>query len=191
MKPHALLYLNTTLQVDSAPSGAEVHTLNTERFGIADARGLKDLAYQSGTGGSRCFQITARSLTREAQNALLKLCEDPPPGVSFQLAVPKLNCLIPTLRSRFSLKSTATATTCDLSVAKDFTSLTPADRIALIVAKIKAADSQWQTDLIKGLEVLISAEDQLARTALTRFITYGDASGASKKMLLENLALAI
>ena len=184
MKPHALLYLNTTLQVDSAPSGAEVHALNTERFGIADARGLKDLAYQSGTGGRRCFQITARSLTREAQNALLKLCEDPPPGVSFQLAVPKLNCLIPTLRSRFSLKSTATAPTCDLSVAKDFTSLTPADRIALIAAKIKAADSQWQTDLIKGLEVLISAEDQLARTALTRFITYGDASGASKKRLL-------
>ena len=74
------------------------------RYGLLsvdDARELFTLAYQAPTqGSSRALVISADRLFHEAQNALLKLFEEPPEGTYLFLVVPAEGVLLPTLRSR-------------------------------------------------------------------------------------------
>ncbi|MDO8518429.1 MAG: hypothetical protein Q7S26_04030 [bacterium] len=69
-----------------------------ERFGVDDARELRSLASLKHDRGS-LFLIGAASITSEAQQALLKLFEEPQEGTVFVLLVPH-GALLPTLRSR-------------------------------------------------------------------------------------------
>jgi hypothetical protein len=69
-----------------------------ERFGIEEARALIQLATLKNTGSTLYF-IGAASITSEAQQALLKLFEEPQVGTTFVLLLPH-GMLLPTLRSR-------------------------------------------------------------------------------------------
>ncbi len=70
-----------------------------EKFGIDDARHLQQLAQLKTTSGSALFFLAISSMTSEAQQALLKLFEEPQAGVVFVLLVPH-GTLLPTLKSR-------------------------------------------------------------------------------------------
>lgn len=70
-----------------------------EKFGIDESRELIELAALRHTGGRSLFFITAGSMTSEAQQALLKLFEEPQEGTIFVLLVPH-GMLLSTLRSR-------------------------------------------------------------------------------------------
>ena len=188
---HALLYIDTDLSEQAVAPEVELVAITVEQFGIDDARRLKDLAYQSGSTGERCFKITARSLTSQAQNALLRLCEDPPDGVRFMLSVPTAGALIDTLRSRFELVEAEKKSDYDPSVAKDFLALTLAERLTMIADKTKAKDEAWQQDLRRGLEVGLPKGNIATEAALVFASTNASVPGASQKMLLEHLALAI
>ena len=188
---HALLYIDTDLDGQEVPEGAELYTIEVEQFGITDARKLKDLAHQTSAATGRCFQISARTLTREAQNALLRLCEDPPGGVTFRLSVPTEGVLIATLRSRFELAQVGVKLEYDPGVAKTFLALTLAEQLAMIAEKTKAKDNDWQQQLRRGLEVKLPKEKVAARAALVLAVTHANVRGASQKMLLEHLALAL
>jgi hypothetical protein len=75
---------------------------------IDDARALKGLhstrPFASKDGGSgsgrKFFVIEADSITHEAQNALLKMFEEPNDYARFFLVIPSQESLLPTLRSR-------------------------------------------------------------------------------------------
>lgn len=69
-----------------------------ERFGVDDARELRAFASLKHGRGS-LFLIGAASITFEAQQALLKLFEEPQEGMMFVLLVPH-GALLPTLKSR-------------------------------------------------------------------------------------------
>jgi len=69
-----------------------------ERFGIDEARALIEEA-QLKNFGTITFFIATASLPTEAQQALLKLFEEPQPGTTFVLLVSH-GTIIPTLRSR-------------------------------------------------------------------------------------------
>lgn len=69
-------------------------------FSVDDARRVTDAAYQSSTSGAKVIIVHAARLFHEAQNALLKVIEEPPRGVTIILGVPSLGILLPTLRSR-------------------------------------------------------------------------------------------
>lgn len=47
--------------------------------------------------------LEAQDMTEQAQNALLKILEEPPSGVIFLLTVPSASLLLPTIRSRVQL----------------------------------------------------------------------------------------
>ncbi len=73
-------------------------------LGIDDAREIKTLA---GTrpileGGKKIFVLQVNAITVEAQNALLKLLEEPPAYAHFFIIVPSAHLLLPTVKSRMS-----------------------------------------------------------------------------------------
>lgn len=70
--------------------------------GVDDARLLRERLQMSPVGGGRLVFIIdeAHMLTREAQNALLKSLEEPPPGVHFIFCTTAPHKLLDTIRSR-------------------------------------------------------------------------------------------
>jgi len=70
-------------------------------FSVDDARALYSLAWQRPlVGEKKALIISASRLYHEAQNALLKLFEEPPADTLMYLVVPNVGSIIPTLRSR-------------------------------------------------------------------------------------------
>jgi DNA polymerase III delta prime subunit len=70
-------------------------------FSVDDARYVCDMAIQAPfVGVNKVLIITASRAYHEAQNALLKLFEEPPEGTYLFLILPSVGGLLPTLRSR-------------------------------------------------------------------------------------------
>ena len=75
--------------------------LKYETFGIDEARELSHRSLNRAfSGGAKVFIVSLSSATGEAQNALLKLMEEPPVLTHFFFVIPSLDAFIPTLRSR-------------------------------------------------------------------------------------------
>ncbi len=72
---------------------------DVEQFGIEDSRTVTELGNLHGEGETY-IAIVARSLTIEAQHALLKTFEEPRSGVHYLLFIDQPDMLLPTLRSR-------------------------------------------------------------------------------------------
>jgi hypothetical protein len=80
---------------------SDITILRYGLFSVEDARKLAEVAYRSPQGGAGKAVIV--SLTRffhEAQNALLKLFEEPPEGTLLILVIPTVGIVLPTLLSR-------------------------------------------------------------------------------------------
>jgi hypothetical protein len=72
-----------------------------ETFGIDDGNFIKEMqTRRSFSGGKKIFVITANFFTREAQNSLLKILEEPVLGVHFFIITQNTQSLLPTLKSR-------------------------------------------------------------------------------------------
>jgi hypothetical protein len=87
--------------------------ITIQRFGlfsVEDARKISDIACRAPLNGSQKIIIIATPrLFEQAQNALLKICEEPPVGVTVVLIIPTEGILLPTLRSRLLLLPTPVA----------------------------------------------------------------------------------
>lgn len=85
----------------TGPSHPDLLILRYSLFSVEDARLLAETAARAPVAGSeRLIVVTADRLFHESQNALLKLFEEPPEGVTLVLVVPTLGILLPTLASR-------------------------------------------------------------------------------------------
>lgn len=85
----------------SIEGNPDVFELRYGLFSVADARAVNDLARQSPVAGeTKALIIATGRLFHEAQNALLKLFEEPPVGTVLILVVPSEGIILPTLRSR-------------------------------------------------------------------------------------------
>src|SRR5262249_39916585 len=79
-----------------------------DSFGIDDARLLAGTAaVKSFSGGRKIYMLYVRSITEEAQNALLKLLEEPAGNNHFFIVSPA-DSFLPTLRSRMYVIDTRT-----------------------------------------------------------------------------------
>jgi len=89
-------------ELEMKPEGnPDVVVLRYGLFSVADARRVTELAVGAPfKGESKVLIITASRAYHEAQNALLKLFEEPPVGTYLFLILPSLGGLLPTLRSR-------------------------------------------------------------------------------------------
>jgi DNA polymerase-3 subunit delta' len=73
-----------------------------EDFKIEDAKEVISEAYKS-ESQTKTLILGAKSFTIPAQNALLKILEEPPPNIAFMLLAPNKSTFLPTVRSRLSL----------------------------------------------------------------------------------------
>lgn len=74
-----------------------------EDFKIEDAKEVISEAYKS-ESQTKTLILGAKSFTIPAQNALLKILEEPPLNIEFILLAPNKSTFLPTVRSRLSLK---------------------------------------------------------------------------------------
>jgi|CXWL01.1.fsa_nt_gi DNA polymerase III delta prime subunit len=80
---------------------ADLHIFNYGLFTVDDARALATSAWRAPDGNKgKVLIISVTRIFHEAQNALLKLFEEPPQDVTLILIIPSEGLLLPTLRSR-------------------------------------------------------------------------------------------
>ncbi len=168
-----------------------------EKFGIDEARELQQLASLKSTKGAILFLLSISSITTEAQQALLKLFEEPQKGTFFVVLIPP-GLLIPTLRSRMLPYPQVFPRVRSLADAEEFLSCSQKERSSFIAAFLK--DEDWLKDRVRdfldSLELVLSTKiaDPKVRAGLEdiqKVRSYvGDRSPALK-MLLEHLAVAL
>lgn len=179
-----------------------------ERFGIDEAREL--VAQASLKHESQTFLLGIESITTEAQQALLKLFEEPQEGTNFVLLVPH-GVLLPTLRSRMleyapDLASQKVLGSPSLSAQPDhfvqqgraFIKMGGKERSDYIAALLKDEDNTKERvrEFVDSLERALhpkigepKVREALADIAMVR--DYLRDRSPSLKMLLEHLALSL
>lgn len=166
------------------------------QFGIDDVRRLISTAYRRPEGDSetQTLLVATEFVTEEAQQALLKIIEEPPLSTRFVFVVPEGYIFLATLESRFE-RAGSLGADIDDAAFQDFKNLTYTERLAKIEESVKKKDQAWHALIKKSLiahlktsatqypkEVLVELE-YVVRLLLTR--------GASNKFLLEHLALTL
>ena len=182
----------------------DVRILSYEKFVIEESRALRESAQMRSVSGRSLFIIAAASMTSEAQQALLKLFEEPQESTIFVLLVPH-GMIIPTLRSRMTTYIYQGLTLIDISrlnLAKTFLAMTHTARSAEIAKMLKNEENARER-----VRDFINALEQALHTALTKskgkkefregledianVRSYLSDRSPSLKMLLEHLALAL
>ncbi len=167
------------------------------QLGIDDVRTLIAAAYRRphGTDTMQVLLVATEFITEEAQQALLKIIEEPPLSTRFVFVLPNGYNLLPTLESRFERQAEQGTGVHDISAFREFKNASYAQRIAAIELSTKNKDHAWQQAikndlaaylLVHKAEVPLPALKELeyvVRLLLTR--------GASNKFLLEHLALTL
>lgn len=190
---HAILVRTTevdSLVTDTFVSTGEIVNYFYEKLGIDEARQINSAAHVRPTEADiQTFVVRTHFITLEAQNALLKVVEEPPVSTRFVLVIPADFTVLPTILSR-----------CEVYIDNDlikpnqtFTDFLETDlkgRLESIDKAAKAKDVQWQRNIKNGLIQYVKSNtsgvvelEYCARLLLTR--------GASNKFLLEHAALTL
>ncbi len=96
---HARVYGARVLML-TGNNNPDIITLRHDLFSVEEARSVLDIANRTSAKGKKLIIIAAHRIFHEAQNALLKVFEEPPEGTCLVLVVPSEGNIIPTLRSR-------------------------------------------------------------------------------------------
>lgn len=173
----------------------EVQDQYIDRFGIDDARELVKKAVQRPIETeTQVLVVRTEFITLEAQNALLKILEEPPVSTKIIFVVPSGLTMLPTVLSRIHEEMiSGEAEEEGEEPFQVFLSQSYKDRLAAIESAMKKKDVVWQQKMKRGLIRYVgtvsktvagrSDLEYVARTLLTR--------GASNKMLLEHAALVL
>ncbi|MBI4118464.1 MAG: hypothetical protein HY455_02950 [Parcubacteria group bacterium] len=169
----------------------------SDTFGIEESRRLKDMQSRTAAGGGyKLFVIATNVVTREAQNALLKVFEEPTAGTHFFLILPSAATLLPTLRSRLHIVDMNTYGEGEDGVAKQFLAASFPERVALLKDIIEEKDKFRALTFLNHLEEVIHKQTkerafEEVLTEIEKCRRYLDSRSPSVKMILEHLALAI
>lgn len=191
---HANLYVSRNALPDlSHIDKVDLVEVIESKLSIGSVRKLIDQAYTQPLtpGGERAIVVVSDQINIEAQNALLKVLEEPPLHTSFYFVISDHTRLLPTLRSRFQIFTEPD--TQNLEVVKKFIQLPIVQRLALVTEKTAAKDTAWQQILLLGIEQLCLEKKLSKQVALEVLFVkkHINGPGASAKMLLEHLALTI
>ncbi len=163
-----------------------------ESFGIDDAREFERWAIKKPLSGNfKASLVSALSITFEAQNALLKILEEPKEGTYIFISLDGAGGLLPTFLSRVRIFNNGQKA--DNHIASKFLSPATAERLSMI-QKISKGDKKGEMkNLIKDLEMAAYKED-VEKTKIKKILlakTYLSARGSSPKMLLDWLSCVL
>lgn len=131
---------------------------NYTTFAIEDSRDLKKFNQTKASLNNKIALISANSITAEAQQSLLKVLEEPYPGVMIFLVLPNINLLLPTIISRVEILEIENKSIVKNKEALHFLSLSISERLLLLEEwrKKDAAENRlWATGLLNGIEMYI------------------------------------
>ena len=167
---------------------AELVYIDHERLGINEVdEVIRNATTTPLNFPGKLLVIRTTQITSEAQNALLKLFEEPPATSKFILAVTPSTQLFPTLLSRLQVE---VENTIEVSTAWDlFLQAQIKDRIKQIESWQKQKDTDWLLDIQKGLRMWLNEGSVQPNKSLQLVVDRLNTRGAGNKMLLESLAL--
>ena len=166
-------------------------------LGVDDARNVTAFQIRMPVGTHKVCVLSFERATAEAQNALLKVLEEPASATYFFLLTPSTDGLLPTLRSRLALLDAGFSMQSDEREAEDFLAGTytqrtkiieplikdkrraDARRFIAVVARRVRAGGLRDREMNAALEELLKAEQYCTRRA------------PSLKLILEHLALVV
>jgi len=204
------------MKVESNP---DIVVMRYGLLSVADARRVTELAAGAAFAGAHKVVIIAASRAyHEAQNALLKVFEEPPAGTCLFLILPSLGGLLPTLRSRVQILRSMSDISCptlnvghDMSdipeSAEEFMKAGREERSAMIKKLTSGKDEEERRELrdeaiaiVNGIEAAAYAatlesltfqkHEALLRDIATLRMHLYDRS-APVKMILEHLSLVM
>jgi hypothetical protein len=198
---HAIIVPGTTLGAVEALLPVVINDIDTDivteaTLSIATVRTLIARAQQRPVSAPvRSFIIETNQIPIIAQNALLKLFEDPPVHVRFVVVMPRPDELIATLRSRVMIVSVANDAIPAAGTTPALLSQPVASQLATVEGWVKEGEQSAIDAFLTTTEAWLSS---LAPEVQRQFLpTYLDVAaklrqpGASKKMLLEHLVLSL
>lgn len=179
-------------------------SITHETFGIDESRELKETASRKSLGERKVIIIRADTFTREAQNALLKIFEDPTPRTHFFVVTPYPRALLPTLRSRMEVfvvpgMEEAGEENPEVALAKRARISGVRERMIIVEDLHKEENKTRAVRFLESLTEILESELRGARTpeldrafsAVSRAASYARDRGAFIKMLLEYAVLSL
>ncbi len=172
---------------------------------VDDSRALKELHQNRPTAGDKkIFVVSANFITEKAQNAMLKIFEEPCGDTHFFLILPTAFNLIPTLASRLIIIHHSGKNNSLVNV-KDFLKLSISERIEEI-KKLMTSITDEEKSKIEVVNFINALEVELAKKTdflklkkrevklfeqIEKVRQYSSEQSPSLKMLLEYLAFII
>jgi len=181
-----------------------------DTFGIDEGRVVREMqTRRSFGGGKKIFVITASFFTREAQNSLLKVLEEPTPDTHFFLITQNTQSLLPTLKSRLHIISLRRAFPRRREGKPFAGSADPKQGLGKLTEEFLSANTPKRIELLKGVvenkdkndairfldDLEVSLHDLRAETFVFEEIrkcrSYLNDRSPSVKMILEHVAVIV
>ena len=175
----------------SAEANPDVIVRRYGLFSVEDARELAGIArLSSTTGGAQAIVVSATRLFHEAQNALLKLFEEPPPDTYLFLVVPSAGMLLPTMRSRVmalpedgkNAKKAKKVQKENQGIAEAFLGATAAAREKLVAKLLAQAKSDKDEEKQAARADALALAEGLARAAHAKWLAAKPESAEEKSL---------
>jgi hypothetical protein len=171
-------------------------------LGIDHSRMIKEKhsSKSFASAGKRIYIIETTNITNEAQNALLKVFEEPNADTHFFLVMPSISTLLPTLVSRLQIVETDSSDSIQLSEAEKFLKLSKKDKVTYVDELAKDLSDEKISkgevvDFLNSLEsVLYSRGLEKNAEGIKAILTardYINDRSPSVKQLLEFVALSV
>lgn len=167
-----------------------------DTFTIDDARNVREQQALKAIAYTRkIFVLEVYSMTVEAQNALLKIFEEPSAGTHFFIVTSSADVFLPTLRSRVIVVTDDSVADTHKAFIKKFRSALMAERMEMIAPIIEEKDKAQAGKVIDGL-ILELSKKQTAETAsllkeLLLMRSYLVDRSPSLKLILEHIAVTL
>lgn len=192
----------------SVQANPDVVTLRHGLLSVEDARAIVDVAMQAPLRGEKkALIIAATRAYHEAQNALLKLFEEPPQETYLFLILPNVGGLLPTLKSRVHLlgasADSGTVQTQISAEAEAFVKASKEKRSVLIKKLASGKDEEERREhrdeaiaIVNGIERIAFVQKKNPEmSALLRDIAelraYLYDRSAPVRMILEHISLVL
>jgi DNA polymerase III delta prime subunit len=178
-------------------------------FKIADSRALNDAHLNKPVKHDRkVFVIFANFITKDAQNSLLKIFEEPRADTTFFLVLPEATDLLSTFKSRLIISKLSDGKIDSLQSAEEFLKAKIGERLEIISKITKDIKDEKKTksdaiNFIKNLEKVIKENRKLNKTKggqdksllavedIEKAISYAGDESPSIRVILEHLALVL
>lgn len=194
----------------------DFYSSDFDTLGIDDGRLINEMQSRRAISSPRrIFLISANFITKEAQNSLLKMFEEPAGGAVFFLIIPSSSILLPTLRSRMMIvnmnrsaelgQTNKSENLQKIFDAKKFLKAGIAERLAM-VKKIADKISDEEASRSVAIEFLNDVEKELLKESgtadskiknllifeeINKCRDYAGDRSPSVKMLLEHVAISV